>query len=171
MTRPTGAEAQAPDRTGPGGLPYRPCAGVVLINRDGLVFAGHRLDMPGAWQMPQGGIDGDETPRAAALRELTEETGVAPDLVEVLAETPGWVFYDLPPDMLGRVWKGRFGGQRQKWLLLRFLGADGDVDIETAHPEFDRWQWMRAGDLLENIVPFKRAVYAEVLDAFRDHLA
>ncbi|TJZ92564.1 RNA pyrophosphohydrolase [Paracoccus gahaiensis] len=171
MTRPTGAEAEAPDLVGPGGLPYRPCAGVVLVNRDGLVFAGHRLDMPGAWQMPQGGIDGDETPREAALRELTEETGVGPDLVEVLAETPDWVVYDLPPDMLGRVWKGRFGGQRQKWLLLRFLGEDRDVAIETAHPEFDRWQWMRADDLLENIVPFKRAVYAEVLDAFRDHLA
>ena len=173
MTRPTRAEAPGTDaeRVGPGGLPYRPCAGVVLVNREGLVFAGHRLDMPGAWQMPQGGIDGDETPREAALRELTEETGVAPDLVEVLAETPDWVVYDLPPDMLGRVWKGRFGGQRQKWLLLRFLGEDRDVAIETAHPEFDRWQWMRADDLLENIVPFKRAVYAEVLDAFRDHLA
>ena len=109
-------------RTGPGGLPYRPCAGVVLMNRDGLVFAGSRIDMPGAWQMPQGGIDGDETPREAALRELVEETGVSPHLVEAVDETPGWVFYDLPPELLGRIWNGRFGGQRQKWLLLRFLG-------------------------------------------------
>ena len=162
------AAADAGAQTGPGGLPYRPCAGVVLLNDRGLVFAGQRLDMPGAWQMPQGGIDKGETPREAALRELTEETGVAPDLVEVLAETPGWVTYDLPPDMVGRVWKGRYGGQRQKWLCLRFLGRDQDIRIDTDHPEFDRWQWMGAEDLLASIVPFKRAVYAEVLDAFRD---
>nr|WP_111299637.1 RNA pyrophosphohydrolase [Paracoccus saliphilus] len=159
------------ERLGPGGLPYRPCAGVVLMNRAGLVFAGQRIDMPGAWQMPQGGIDGDESPRKAALRELVEETGVSTDLVEVVAETPGWVYYDLPPELLGKIWKGRFGGQRQKWLLLRFLGEDGDIRIETEHPEFDRWQWMPADALLENIVPFKRAVYAEVLDAFREHLS
>ncbi len=158
-------------RTGPGGLPYRPCAGVVLMNRDGLVFAGSRIDMPGAWQMPQGGIDGDETPREAALRELVEETGVSPHLVEAVDETPGWVFYDLPPELLGRIWNGRFGGQRQKWLLLRFLGQDSDIRIQTEHPEFDRWQWMQADALLDNIVPFKRHVYAEVLGAFRDHLA
>ncbi|MBM3604749.1 MAG: RNA pyrophosphohydrolase [Alphaproteobacteria bacterium] len=158
------------ERIGPGGLPYRPCAGVVLINDRGLVFAGQRLDMPGAWQMPQGGIDGDETPREAALRELVEETGVRPDLVEVLGETPDWVYYDLPPELLGHVWKGRFGGQRQKWLLLRFRGQDSDIRIETEHPEFSRWQWMPADALLENIVPFKRGVYAEVLEAFRGHL-
>ena len=158
------------ERLGPGGLPYRPCAGVVLMNRAGLVFAGQRIDMPGAWQMPQGGIDGDETPREAALRELVEETGVPTHLVEVVAETPGWVYYDLPPELLGKVWKGRFGGQRQKWLLLRFLGEDGDIRIGTEHPEFDRWQWMPADALLENIVPFKRQVYAEVLEAFRGHL-
>lgn len=158
------------ERLGPEGLPYRPCAGVVLMNRAGLVFAGQRIDMPGAWQMPQGGIDGDETPHEAALRELVEETGVPTDLVEVVAETPDWVYYDLPPELLGKIWKGRFGGQRQKWLLLRFLGQDGDIRIDTEHPEFDRWQWMPADALLDNIVPFKRAVYAEVLDAFRAHL-
>lgn len=166
----TGADAMT-ERMGPGGLPYRPCAGVVLMNRGGLVFAGSRIDMPGAWQMPQGGIDGDETPREAALRELVEETGVSPALVEVVDETPGWVFYDLPPELLGLVWKGRYGGQRQKWLLLRFLGQDSDIRIQTEHPEFDRWQWMRADALLDNIVPFKRHVYAEVLGTFRDHLA
>lgn len=164
-----------PERTGPGGLPYRPCAGVVLINRAGLVFAGRRIDrapdQPPAWQMPQGGIDPGETPREAALRELTEETGVDASLVEVLDETPGWVFYDLPPEMVGRIWKGRFGGQCQKWLALRFLGQDGDIRIDTAHPEFDQWRWMRAADVLDSIVPFKRAVYAEVLGAFRPHLA
>ncbi|QIR84037.1 RNA pyrophosphohydrolase [Paracoccus sp. AK26] len=158
------------DRMGQEGLPYRPCAGVVLMNAEGLVFAGQRIDMPGAWQMPQGGIDGDETPRDAALRELTEETGVAPDKVEVLAETPGWVYYDLPPELLGKVWKGRYGGQRQKWVLMRFLGEDADIRIDTDHPEFQEWRWMPPTALLENIVPFKRGVYEEVLAAFQGWL-
>ena len=158
------------ERTGPGGLPYRPCAGVVLMNAEGLVFAGQRIDMPGAWQMPQGGIDEGEDPRQAALRELTEETGVSPDKVEVLAETPGWVYYDLPPELLGKVWKGRYGGQRQKWVLMRFLGGDADIRIDTLHPEFQEWRWMPAAALLENIVPFKRGVYEEVLAAFKGWL-
>ncbi|WP_295043656.1 RNA pyrophosphohydrolase [uncultured Paracoccus sp.] len=158
-------------RTGPGGLPYRPCAGVVLINTDGLIFAGRRIDMPGAWQMPQGGIDKGEDPQQAALRELTEETGIFPDTVEVIGETPGWVYYDLPADLLGKVWKGKYGGQRQKWVLMRFLGQDADIRIDTDHPEFEEWQWMPAAALLDNIVPFKRDVYQEVLAAFRDHLA
>ncbi|WEF23974.1 RNA pyrophosphohydrolase [Paracoccus sp. S3-43] len=157
-----------PERTGPGGLPYRPCAGVVLINADGLVFAGQRIDMPGAWQMPQGGIDKGEDPRQAALRELAEETGLPADKVEVLGETPDWVYYDLPPELLGKVWKGRYGGQRQKWVLMRFLGDDSDIRIETDHPEFEEWRWMPAAALLENIVPFKRGVYEEVLAAFRE---
>ena len=167
--------ADGSDQIGPGGLPYRPCAGVVLINRDGLIFAGQRLDRPNdqppAWQMPQGGIDADETVREAALRELVEETGIPASMVEVLDETRSWVFYDLPPELLGKVWKGRFGGQRQKWVLMRFLGQDADVCIETDHPEFDRWCWMRADDLLDSIVPFKRMVYSEVLAAFRNRLA
>ncbi|MTE00444.1 RNA pyrophosphohydrolase [Paracoccus sp. YIM 132242] len=154
------------DRKGPGGLPYRPCAGVVLINADGLVFAGRRIDMPGAWQMPQGGIDAGEDPRQAALRELVEETGVPSDKVEVVGETPDWVYYDLPPELLGKVWKGRYGGQRQKWVLMRFLGDDADIRIDTDHPEFQEWRWMPAAALLENIVPFKRGVYEEVLGAF-----
>lgn len=156
---------------GPGGLPYRDCAGVVLRNADGLVFAGQRIDTPGAWQMPQGGIDPGETPRQAALRELEEEIGVSPGLVEVLGETPDWVRYDLPPELLGKVWKGRFGGQRQKWFLLDFHGTDRDIRIDTAHPEFDSWRWLRAGDLIERIVPFKRDVYREVFAAFADRLA
>jgi len=161
---------------GPAGLPYRPCAGVVLINREGLVFAGQRIDNPGddrerAWQMPQGGIDEGETPHQAALREMTEETGITPNLVDVLAESPDWVTYDLPAELLGKVWKGRYGGQQQKWLALRFLGADSDVNIQTRHPEFDRWQWMLAGDLVARIVPFKRAVYEQVFRDFRQLLA
>ena len=157
---------------GPGGLPYRPCAGVVLINRDGLVFAGQRIDNPGpAWQMPQGGIDDGESPRDAALRELGEEAGVAPDLVEVLAEAEDWLLYDLPPELLGHIWKGRYCGQRQKWVLMRYLGDDDQINISTPDPEFERWSWMRADDLIERIVPFKRDVYARVFAAFRDWLA
>ncbi|UXU76000.1 MULTISPECIES: RNA pyrophosphohydrolase [unclassified Paracoccus (in: a-proteobacteria)] len=162
----------APEPLGPSGLPYRPCAGVVLINPQGLIFAGQRIDNPGpAWQMPQGGIDQGETPRQAALRELVEETGVSPELVQVLAESPDWITYDLPPELLGKVWKGRYGGQKQKWFAMRFLGPDSAVRIQTAHPEFDRWRWMPAAELIDSIVPFKRQVYARVLADFAEFLA
>jgi putative (di)nucleoside polyphosphate hydrolase len=153
-------------------LPYRPCVGVVLVNRAGLVFAGRRIDSPSpAWQMPQGGIDAGETPKAAALRELREETGVTADRVELAGRTPGWLTYDLPPELLGKVWGGRFRGQRQKWFLFRFRGEDGDIRIDGTHPEFSEWAWKRADDLVAGIVPFKRKVYAQVVAAFRPHLA
>ncbi|MDU8910086.1 RNA pyrophosphohydrolase [Aestuariicoccus sp. MJ-SS9] len=152
-------------------LPYRPCVGVMLVNGDGHVFVGQRIDSQvEAWQMPQGGIDPGESPREAALRELGEETGVSPDLVRIEAETEGWVPYDLPHDLVPQLWKGRFRGQEQKWVLMRFLGQDAHVDIATAHPEFSKWRWLHPDDLVDNIIPFKRHVYEAVLAEFRARL-
>ncbi len=150
----------------PSGLPYRAGVGIMLVNADDKVFVGQRLDSTlEAWQMPQGGIDDGETPREAALRELAEETGVAAHLVAIEAETEAWLTYDLPDDLIGTVWKGRYRGQRQKWFRLRFLGTDADVDIATAHAEFRAWQWADRDQLDALIVPFKRALYTEVLAA------
>lgn len=154
-------------------LPYRPCAGFMLLNADGRVFVGQRIDPSahGFWQMPQGGIDPGEDVRAAALRELAEEIGVPAHMVEVIAGASRPIRYDLPPELLGKVWKGRYRGQEQHWFLGRFLGQDTDIDLE-AHdpPEFNAWRWIDPGLLPEVIVPFKRAVYEEVLAEFREHL-
>ena len=153
-------------------LPYRPCVGVTLINPAGLIWAGRRLDSTAdAWQMPQGGIDDGEKPRAAALRELWEETGITADRVKFLAKTHHWLTYDLPPELVGKVWGGKYRGQRQKWFLFRFDGDDAEVDIAKEHPEFAAWRWITAEEMLAAIVPFKRDVYAKVIQSFRTHLA
>jgi len=152
-------------------LPYRPCVGVMLLNARGEVFVGQRNDRDkDAWQMPQGGVDEGETPEDAALRELEEETGVTRDLVEVIARTDDWLHYDLPVDVVPNIWKGRFRGQKQKWFLMRFNGRDNQIRIETAHPEFSQWRWQSADTLVDSIVPFKRAVYLQVMAAFEEYL-
>lgn len=152
-------------------LPYRRNVGVMVLNFDGQVWVGQRKDNAGdAWQMPQGGIDKGEDPRAAALRELEEETGITADLVEVIAESDNWIPYELPHDLIPKLWKGKYRGQEQKWFLLRFTGTDAQINITTHEPEFSAWRWMPAGELPDAIVPFKRDVYVAVLDAFAAHL-
>ncbi|MEN3975698.1 RNA pyrophosphohydrolase [Emcibacter sp. SYSU 3D8] len=144
---------------------YRPNVGVILVNRDGLVFVAARLDNPAdAWQMPQGGIDKDEDPRVAALRELEEEIGTGK--AEIVAESEGWHEYDLPPELVGRMWGGKYRGQKQKWFVMRFLGKDKDIDIHTKHPEFRDWKWVPFEQVPDLIVPFKRDLYQELLATF-----
>ena len=152
---------------------YRPCVGLLILNRAGQIWIGRRAAAPDDaegqdmwWQMPQGGIDAGEEPDAAALRELHEETGIR--TAEIIAETAGWHHYDLPDHLIGKAWGGRFRGQKQKWFAIRFLGEDGEVNITpTDHPiEFDRWRWANRAELIEAIVPFKRDVYRAVLAEF-----
>ena len=163
----------------PADLPYRPCVGVTLVNREGLVFIGRRrrsagpehVDDTHAWQMPQGGIDPGEDPLQAALRELYEETSVKS--AELLGEAPDWYGYDLPPEISGRAWRGRYRGQMQKWFAFRFTGEDAEIDILNPgggrhKAEFDAWRWEAFESLPDLIIPFKRPVYESVVTAFRD---
>ena len=148
-------------------LPYRAGVGLMLFNRAGHVFVARRIDMRSdAWQMPQGGIDRGETPRQAALRELKEEVGT--DKAEIVAESRDWYRYELPPELQGWVWGGRFRGQRQRWFALRFTGVDADIDIHTKHAEFSEWRWTQIATLPRLIVPFKRELYAALIDEFGD---
>jgi putative (di)nucleoside polyphosphate hydrolase len=154
--------------TDPASLPYRPGAGVMLLNREGKVFVAQRIDSTlEAWQMPQGGLDAGEDPQDGALRELEEETGIPRDKVEVIARLERTLFYDLPTDLVGKLWKGRWRGQEQHWFLFRFLGDDSDVDIETPEPEFRAWRWVKPDALPGIIVPFKKKLYDDVLEGFR----
>ena len=156
-----------------GSLPYRPCVGIMLANRDGRIFVGQRIDSRegDAWQMPQGGVDPGEEPEHSALRELGEETGIAPHHVTLLARSARTYRYDLPAALVGKLWKGRYRGQEQHWFLMRFTGADTDVNIATAHPEFSAWQWVAPQDAISLIVPFKREVYRAVIEEFQGRLA
>lgn len=150
-----------------GGLPYRPCAGIVLINKAGKVWIGHRskeVDAKYNWQLPQGGIDKGETASEAAMRELYEEVGTRK--AKIVAKTSEWLYYDLPPEVLARKKVNKWGGQRQKYFAMKFLGKDSDVDLEVHHPEFDDWRWADIEELPGLCVPFKRAVYKKVVAEF-----
>jgi putative (di)nucleoside polyphosphate hydrolase len=148
-----------------GDAAYRPAVGIMLLNDANLVFVARRLDMrEEAWQMPQGGIDAGEAPHEAALRELEEETGTGK--ATILAESRGWLRYDLPRPLADRAWGGRYRGQRQKWFAMRFTGSDGDFNLATAHPEFSAWRWAPPASLPQFIIPFKRQLYLDVLAEF-----
>lgn len=153
----------------PASKPYRRGIGIVLLNARGKVFVAERIDTPGAWQMPQGGIDKNELPRAAALRELHEETGT--DKARIVAVTRTWLRYDLPADLQKKAWKGKYRGQEQKWFLMTFTGAESDIDIVTEHPEFSAWKWAKFEDVPKMIVGFKRDIYKQVVAAFKDKVA
>ena len=152
-------------------LPYRPCAGIMLVNKDNLIFVGQRLDgrSSGIWQMPQGGIDPGEDPAAAALREMEEEIGTGN--AKLVAETRTWLTYDLPADLAPKVWHGRYRGQKQKWFLLRFLGHDVEINLQTEDPEFSAWKWTDGDSLIKEVIDFKRHIYRQVHTEFAAHLS
>jgi len=148
-------------------LPYRRCAGIMLLNKSGKVFVARRIDTAiEAWQMPQGGIDEGEKPLDAATRELEEETGVTN--VSVIGEYEEWLTYDLPDDLYGKVWKGKYGGQTMKWFVMRYNGEDSEINIETEHAEFSIWKWAEMSTLENIIIPFKKEIYKKLAEKFKD---
>ena len=152
-------------------LPYRPAVGVMLINPARKVWVGQRIDSTlEAWQMPQGGLDKGEKPLEGAYRELEEETGIGRDLVEIVTQAKQELTYDLPDDLVGKMWKGKWRGQRQTWYLARFLGEDEDVNIETPDPEFRAWKWADPAELPAMIVPFKKKLYEDLVGIFAEWL-
>ena len=158
----------------PSALPHRPCVGVMVFNPQDLVFVGRRAHRPGAsegqghwWQMPQGGVDEGETLIEAAKRELWEETGILS--ANFVAQTEGWLFYDLPPELIGVAWEGRYRGQKQMWFAARFEGDESEIDLEPRpdhRAEFDAWRWVPMAEVPRLVVPFKRRVYRQVAAAF-----
>lgn len=148
-------------------LPFRPCAGIMLFNTKGKVFVGSRLDMKsGFWQMPQGGIDEGEDPLEAAFRELKEEIGT--NNARLIRESKDWIEYDLPDHLMGKMWGGKYRGQRQKWFAMEFLGEESEININTDHPEFKEWQWLNVDQLVGICVAFKKHVYQKIIDEFSD---
>ena len=149
-------------------LPYRPNVGIMLVNQKGLIFVGQRLDSidSAAWQMPQGGIDKGESEQEAAFRELTEETGVVREHVTLIARAKEEYIYDLPEELIGKLWKGKWRGQRQMWFLMRFIGEDSDINIATKDPEFSDWKWVKPEELPGLIVPFKKRIYEGLVREF-----
>jgi len=151
------------------GLPYRPCVGIMLINQADQVFVAKRIDTKvEAWQMPQGGIDDGEKPQEAAFREMEEEIGTRN--AKILHVHKGWLSYDLPEHLMGKVWKGKYGGQKMKWYLMRYLGQDHDIDLKTAHPEFSAWKWLDMAKLPGTIVEFKRPLYTQLAAYFGPYI-
>ncbi len=150
---------------------YRPNVGMMIVNRKKEIFVGKRIDHPSNfWQMPQGGIDAQEIPSIAALREMEEEVGIKKNKVDLLTESKDWYYYSIPSDLAKTLWKGKYKGQRQKWFLYKFKGTEKDVNIHTEHPEFSNYKWVTKDFLVPNIVPFKKKIYEKLLLEFKDYL-
>ena len=150
-------------------LPYRKNVGLMIINTQKKIFMGQRIK-GGAWQMPQGGIDSKETPEKAAIRELYEETGITKEKINKISTSKLWKTYEFPKELIPKLWNGRYRGQIQKWFLFQYTGKDSDINISSTEQEFSNWRWTNENDLLKLIVPFKKAVYVDVISEFRDKI-